>query len=252
MATKNIIKDIIVDKGYHDKLKVSQKETKMLYGFVKESLLEGVTKNNKKLFKKFKKINLKNYHKYSHLVDHKTIMQGKNRIIKPKNTLKIKKMLFYKKLENIFSGFKILSFENTYKDEVYWRIVRPNKNDAAPLHQDFWFWSLNKRHIKKKFTRIKIWIPIICEKGLNGLRYVHRSHLIKFDFTKKNKGKDGLLRPPVIKKKINAKIFKSDIGQSFIFNDKLIHGGLSGGKYTRVSLEFTMLVDDKVLRKHID
>ena len=154
-------------------------------------------------------------------------------------------------MKKIFPSFKILNFENIYKEEIDWRIVRPNKKDVSPLHRDLWFWSLNKRNIKKNSTRIKCWIPIICEKGLNGLTYVPNSHLTEINVEKKNKRKDGLLKPGLIKEKLNVKIFKSNKGQSFIFNDKLLHGGLAGGKFTRVSLEFTMLVDNNKLNKHI-
>ena len=39
---KNIVKDIIVEKGYYDCLKLSQKETKLLYEIIKQSLLKFV------------------------------------------------------------------------------------------------------------------------------------------------------------------------------------------------------------------
>ena len=51
---------------------------------------------------------------------------------------------------------------------------------------------------------------------------------------------------------MNVESFKSDRGQCFIFNDKLMHGGLAGGKFTRVSLEFTILVEDKWLNKYLN
>ena len=51
---------------------------------------------------------------------------------------------------------------------------------------------------------------------------------------------------------MKIKIFKSKIGQCLIFNDKLIHGGLAGGKKTRVSLEFTMMVKNKELTKYMN
>ena len=47
------------------------------------------------------------------------------------------------------------------------------------------------------------------------------------------------------------KIFKSNNGQAFIFNDKLMHGGAAGGKFTRVNLEFTMLVKNKYLNNEL-
>ena len=249
---KKVINNIIIDKGYYDSFKLSNQETNQLYKIIKQSFLEVVSEQNAKSLKILKKINLKDYHKFSELVNHKEIMQKKNRLIKPKNILKIKKMKFFKKLKKIFINFKILNFENLYREEIDWRIVRPNKKDIGPLHRDEWFWTLNKRKVKSNCTRIKVWIPILCEKGLSGLSYVPKSHLIKINLLKKNKRSDGLLKPGLIKKKMNVESFKSDRGQCFIFNDKLMHGGLAGGKFTRVSLEFTILVEDKWLNKYLN
>jgi|TARA_Y100000294_G_scaffold140637_1_gene134438 hypothetical protein len=85
---KKVIKDIIIDKGYYDSFKLSNQETNQLCKIVKQSLLEVVSEQDTKSLKILKKINLKDYHKFSELVNNREIMQKKNRLIKPKNILK--------------------------------------------------------------------------------------------------------------------------------------------------------------------
>lgn len=251
MLKKKIVKDIIVDKGYYDKFIISKKETHLLYQIIKKNFLKLLKNYQSETIKIFNNIDLKNYHQYSHLLNHQMIMQKKNRLISPRYISEIKKMKFYKKLKIIFNNFKILNFEKIYDEEIDWRIVRPFNKDVSPLHRDEWFWTLNKVNIKKEFTRIKIWIPIFCEKGKNGLRYVPKSHLEKIVLKNKNKRNDGLVKPGVVNKKMNVRIFNSSNGQCFIFNDKLMHGGLSGGRKTRISLEFTILIRNKELNKYL-
>lgn len=252
MLKKKIIENVIISDGYYDKFRISQREIKKLYKIIKQNFIEIVEQNNGEKIDLFKKIHLSDYHKYSKLLKHENVMKKNNRIIKPNYTRQIKKMVFFKRLKNIFNNFKILNFENIYNEEIDWRIVRPNSNDVSPLHRDEWFWSLNNKYINKNFTRIKIWIPILIEKGKNGLSYVPKSHLDEIILKNKKIRKDGLLKPGKINKKMNVRVFKSDIGQCFIFNDKLMHGGFAGGKKTRVSLEFTMMVNNKVINKCIN
>jgi len=249
MLKKKIIEKVIISDGYYDKFVISKKETKLLYEIIKQNFLSIVLKQENKNYEILEKIHLKDYHKYSNLINHENIMQKKNRLIKPKYLIKIKKMKFFKKLKLIFTNFKILNFEKIYNEEIDWRVVRPRKSDTSPLHRDEWFWSLNKRKKKKDCTRVKIWVPIFCEKGKNGLNYVPKSHKSKILFKNKTLRKDGLIKPGLINKRMDIKIFKSKIGQCFIFNDRLVHGGLSGGKKTRISLEFTMLIKNKEINK---
>lgn len=250
MMKKSIMHDVIINNGYYSDFKISKKEINILKNIIKLSLLDNLKKNSK-AYKIIKKIDLKNYHKYSEIIEHRELMKKNNRIVRPKNVKKIKKLKFYKNLKKILPNFKIINFEKIYKEEIDYRVVRPNKKDVSPLHRDEWFWSLNKRKVIKNATRIKIWIPLICERGKNGLRYVHKSHLDKFKLKSTTKRTDGVFKPGKINEKFKVNIFKSNPGNCFIFNDKLIHGGLSGGSLTRVSMEFTMLIKNKDIDRHI-
>ncbi len=51
---------------------------------------------------------------------------------------------------------------------------------------------------------------------------------------------------------MNVESFKSDRERCFIFNGKLMRGELAGKKFTRVSLKFTILVEDKWLNKYLN
>ena len=68
---KKVINNIIIDKGYYDSFKLSNQETNQLYKIIKQSFLEVVSEQNAKSLKILKKINLKDYHKFSELVNHK-------------------------------------------------------------------------------------------------------------------------------------------------------------------------------------
>lgn len=257
MKKSNAIKDIFINNGYYDKFKISKKDTNFLKKLIKNTLLKNIKsikdiKNKKLSYIALKKIKLENYHKISNIIDHRTLIMKKNRLIKPEDISKIKRLNFYRRLKKIIPGFKILNIENIYKEEIDFRIVRPGKNDMGPLHRDEWFWSLNNLKIKKNCTRLNIWIPIICERGKNGLRYVHKSHLENHKIGSTQKRYDGILKPGPIKKNLNISKFKSDPGECFIFNDKLIHGGLPGGVKTRVSMQWIMTINNNVLKKHIE
>lgn len=257
MKKNKALQDIFVKKGYYNEFKISKKDTNFLKNLIKGTLLRNVKKirkiKNKDLFyKALKKVDLKNYHKISNTSDHRNLIKKKYRLIKPTDINKIKKLNFFKKLKKIIPGFKILNIEKIYKEEIDFRIARPNKKDTGYLHRDEWFWTLNNLKIKNNCTKLNIWIPIICEKGRNGLRYVHKSHLKEYEIKSTNKRYDGVLKPGLIKDKLNISIFKSNPGECFIFNDRLIHGGLSGGTKTRISMQWIMTINNNILKKYVN
>ena len=95
--------------------------------------------------------------------------------------------------------------------------------------------------------RIKIWIPLYCEKDLNGLYIVPNSH--KQDYTYRSEQRDGKLKPlpNFTIEPGELQLCSTSPGDAIIFHDELLHGGAIGGKKTRVSVEFTMLVKKSYL-----
>ena len=172
----------------------------------------------------------------------------KSRILPKKKSEKFIKLSFINELKKTFGNFKISDEYNVGHEEIYWRIVRPKKkSDVGPLHCDRWFWELNKDFTPKGKRRVKCWISLWCE-GLNGLRVLPRSQLKKFKYSYEHRDgeKKPLLKLPNLKNKI--KKLNCSPGTIIVFNDSLIHGGsINNSSLTRVSIEFTMFVDKKIL-----
>lgn len=193
---------------------------------------------------RFKELGMERYHEASHLLDHGSAWPKRVRILPRIAVSEIRKMRFIKQLEDCFGSFEISDEENIGREEIYWRLVRPNeKNDVGPLHADAWFWALGHGAAPKDVVRVKIWIGIYVEKGLSGLVYVPGSHLKKWPY--RSVLRDGFNKPEIDAEEgsLNTVIFKGKPGDAIIFNDKLLHGGAVGrGKNTRVSLEFAMFV----------
>ena len=152
---------------------------------------------------------------------------------------KIKKKFIF--LDDI-DHFKIEKINKNFKKEKLLFLIISKSGNTTETLSNLFALKVLKKEAKN--------IIIICEKGKNGLYYVPKSHKNKIQFKNKTLRKDGLIKPGLINKRMDIKIFKSKIGQCFIFNDRLVHGGLSGGKKTRISLEFTMLIKNKEINKN--
>ena len=193
---------------------------------------------------------IENYHEVSELVDHNHLWNKKNRCLPVESVSKIKATNFFVKLKNIFGDFKIsdIAYDQikiSGVEEIYWRLVRPGvPTDVGSLHADKWFHDVlgfQDTIIPKNITTVKIWIPIYCEPGKNGLLLVRDSHLKKwkYSFTINNNGQPR----PVFEDKAEAELINTPPGNVLIFNDGLLHGGaVNKGAKTRVSVEITLLL----------
>ena len=194
--------------------------------------------------KRFEEIGMERYHEASHLLDHGTIWPKKVRILPKSAVDEIRKMNFINQLEEYFGFFEISDEENVGHEEIYWRLVRPKeKNDAAPIHADAWFWELGHSTTPNNRIRIKVWIGIYVKKGFNGFVYIPGSQNKEWAY--RSVLKDGFNKPviEVAVDSLNPVLFNGEPGDAIIFHDRLLHGGAVGrGDFTRVSLEFTMFV----------
>ena len=87
-------------------------------------------------------------------------------------------MSLLKQLTSEFGEFQISAEDGSDWEEIYWRIVRPHEpSDVGPLYADRWFWDLGHGTIPTDKERVKVWIAIVAEPGLSGLRVVPGSHL---------------------------------------------------------------------------
>jgi len=243
----NKINELKNGKGYFQ-LKLKDFELKSIRRIVNDHYLNNI--NNKYPSKKelFKKETISNYHKVSKYIDHKKNWPMKSRTLPKNKSKKIIKLPFIKKLKKIFGNFNISDEYNIGHEEIYWRIIRPKKKtDVGPMHCDKWFWDLNNDFMPKNKIRVKCWISIWC-KGLNGLQIYPGSQLKKFKYNFEHR--DGEKKPVFKLNNFKNKIKKLNCkpGTIIIFNDNLLHGGsFNNSSNTRVSIEFTMLVNKKYL-----
>lgn len=186
---------------------------------------------------------LRDYHQHSNLLPHSTYWEKKRRILTPELVTEFKSTTLFKWVSNNCELKEITGEDGVFQEEIYWRLVRPNcPEDVGPLHADAWFWETMEHQTSKDHERVKVWIPLYTEPGISGFSYVPGSHRTNVSYSKVYK--HGKWKPQINDDlKENACIYKGLEGQPIIFNDRLIHGGVSGGTRTRVSLEFTMLCE---------
>ncbi len=230
--------------GFSTDLSLKNEELIRLRHLIRNQWLEHIKILAPEQVNRFEKLGIEGYHEASHLLDHSSVWPKKVRILPQDAVLEVRKMSFICQLEDYFGQFEISDEENIGREEIYWRLVRPNeKNDVGPLHADGWFWELGHGKTPDNKIRIKIWIAIYVEPGLSGFIYVPGSHLKDWPYHAELK--HGFNKPviDVSEDKLNPLLFKSQPGDTIIFHDKLLHSGaISSGNHTRVSLEFTMFV----------
>lgn len=232
-------------KGFSKDLKMSENDLKTLRKLINEGWLRRIQKVCPDGVELFKEGGIENYHLNAHLLDHEKIWPKPERMFSPKDVATIKNLDFYKRLEKEFGSFLITNEENVYDEEIYWRLVRPGRDDIGPLHADEWFWVVQEKPTPQGYRRVKIWMAIYCVPGKSGLRYVEGSHHNEVPYNAVEKF--GGVRPQiaVADEDLNVEAFLSDPGDCFVFHDKLLHGGMENkSDKTRVSAEFTFLVKE--------
>ncbi len=238
----NLKENIYNRNGYDTSLNLSIEELKVLREIIRDQYLNRISGLNSKYYNDFRAREMSSYHEISHLIDHKVLWPKKFRCLTNESIDKIKKFSFMSKIENQFGEFYISDEDNIGREEIYWRLVRPeNNSDVGPLHADIWFWELNyPKNIKDK--RIKVWMPIFCDISDTGFRFVPNSHKENWNYEKKFK--DGKFKPAfeIDENTIDLKKFTGKPGNIIIFNDRLLHGGYTTPSKTRVSLELTLII----------
>ena len=241
------IKTSLKQQGFFLGLKLSNDELKTLRQLINDHYFVILKKENIKNLSQFQDLGIKNYHQLAHFIDHSKLWPKQNRILDQIAINQIQQMNFYKTLQREFGNFEVSDEEEVGREEFYFRICRPNEpKDFGPLHADAWFWELGHGKMPANKERVKVWIAVYVEKGLNGFRYVAKSHLENIPYHGVKKAGFNAPKPQidVADEDLNIELFNSDAGEMIVFHDKLLHGGAENkGQYTRVSLEFTMLID---------
>ena len=180
-----ILVEAIDTPGYSSAMSLSDDELSLFRNEIGKQWLETIRREYPELAERFAELGIARYHELSHLVDHNRIWNKSNRCLPQAVVQTLKTQKFFSDLTDIFGEFTVsdVAYDDktvSGQEEIYWRLVRPNTpSDVGPLHADKWFHEIlgmsGKAFPEGSFT-IKIWIPIYCEPGKNGLMMVPESH----------------------------------------------------------------------------
>jgi hypothetical protein len=192
----------------------------------------------------FRARGLARYHELSHLVDHAALWPKSARMLPAAAVAAIRSTRLCRLLEDEFGPFEISDEEGLGREEITWRIVRPRgARDTGPVHADRWFWHLGHGHTPPGCRRVKVWVAVVTEPGLSGLRVVPGSHRRAWRYH--GELRDGFVKPRIDEDvdRLDLRLLPTEPGDAVVFHDGLLHGGgESLGVATRVSFEFTMFV----------
>ena len=150
-------------------------------------------------------------------------------------------------LESLLRALNVLAPTDFITDEeninypnIYWRIVRANaSSDVGPVHADQWFWDLGSQSIPSSHLRVKTWIPLLQDDANPSLKILPGSQNKDYTYDSITdpwgKRKPVFSNPNIEQTMVTAPV---QMGQAIIFNDRLLHGGITTAK-PRVSIEWT-------------
>ncbi len=242
----NIKKILEGPDGFSTGLRFNSDELETVRGLIKLQWLQRIKETSSGLAKVFENLDMNRYHEKSHLLDHKNMWPKSKRILGSDAVQTIRQTSLIKALEAEFGQFEISGEDGIEKEEIYWRLVRPDGlTDVGPLHADEWFWKLGHGQTPVGHQRVKVWISIFSEPGKNGFKFVAGSH--KKDWRYHGVERDGFVKPEIDEDEasLGAEFFQGKPGDAIVFHDRLLHGGQPGGTFSRVSLEFTMFVKNE-------
>tara|TARA_B100001250_G_scaffold410897_1_gene438295 strand:- start:194 stop:937 length:744 start_codon:yes stop_codon:yes gene_type:complete len=241
----------LFEKGYCLSFNLDEEELKIIKSFISDQWIYRIQLEDRKLltYINSNNIGIEDYHLISNKLDHSNVWDKISRILPPSFSEWFFQSNFARKLVKNFGEFTVSDEESLGWSNFYWRLVRPNQdNDIGPLHRDSWFWELNPDFKKPdyNFKRIKVWIAIFTEKGLNGLLVEDFSHK-RDDIIWSGEKRGNINKPNLLTSSIdlNPKLVPRSPGETIVFHDKLLHGGaLNVGIKSRISMEFTMIVKE--------
>ena len=248
-SSKNIkiIKEVLESPGYTTAINLQEWELKYLRDSIESQWIAVMSEAVPTETQKIRDVRITKYHELSSLVDHNVVWNKFNRCLSQRVVQKIELMPFFARLKEIFGDFKIsdIAYDTEVikgSKEVYWRLVRPGvPSDVGSLHADKWFHEIlgfkDKIFNEKTYT-LKVWIPIFCEPGKNGLLLVPDSHKRAWNYSMKLVNNIPKL---IFEDEADSVLIETSPGNLLIFNESILHGGaINMGHETRVSMEITM------------
>jgi hypothetical protein len=244
ISRSTIVDAVEHDPGFFLGLQFKPDELSFIRNQVCEQWLATIKEKLPGQFDQFQKNGIENYHILSHLLDHASTWGKINRVLPQVVVEVVRTTSLFRILENIYGVFTLADEEKFGREQICWRLVRPNESsDMGPLHADAWFWELGHGTMPRNAERVKVWVALYCEPGLNGLRVVPCSH--KKEWKYHGEYRNGFMKPQIDEdeNQLQAELIHTQPGDAIVFHDRLLHGGAPNkGKCTRVSLEFTMLI----------
>ena len=242
-----IIEKVMVSPGFSTDISLNHEELDYLREKITKQWLEVFLEEVPCNAKEIRDAGIIKYHEVSYLIDHNKVWNKSNRCLSQDVVIEIESMPFFKKLLKIFGDFNIsdVAYDGEVikgSKEVYWRLVRPGvSSDVGTLHADKWFHEIldfKSKIFNEKTYTLKVWIPIFCEPGKNGLLIVPNSH--SRDWKYSSKLVEGIPKL-IFEDKADPVLIETPPGNMIIFNESILHGGaINMGNETRVSMEITM------------
>lgn len=238
-------------QGYSTDLRLAAGELAIFRGLINDQWLATIAHAHPDLSEAAAAAGIENYHRIADRVEHKKLWPKANRVLPQHAVETVKGLPFFATLKHEFGDFEISDVYDTHQhhghEEIYWRLVRPNVgSDVGSIHADTWFHrSFNMGHgmFAPGTATVKIWIPIYCEPGKNGLAIVKGSHTRDWSFHVETI--EGLPKPVPDQdlSNVGAELVATEPGNMVIFHEKTLHGGVvNRGNGTRVSAEITMVL----------
>lgn len=232
--------------GYVHELRLDAEEHSALRTMIEQQYLARIAEFYPQLREQFAEKGIENYHLLSDLVDHNALWPKDARLLTRESAAAFRNFNFFSKLEEYIGPFEVIDYEGRGYEEYNWRLVRPNApTDVGPMHKDSWFWDAIDKDARPDKERIKLWLAVICEPGLSGLRVAPKTQGKDFPFEVVN-NKPKIQVPD---EELDIKLLSTVPGDAIIFNYDLLHGGsVTRGTKTRVSLEMSLYIDKESIR----
>lgn len=235
----------IKKKGYIVKKLLSKEDLDGVKGIISSQIEESI--------KRYANIDLpkdldvlKDYQVIENSIQHNSLWTKKNRMLSAGDTDWLESTASIKEIMRAVDGILVSDEESLGRSNFYWRITRPGESsDIGPLHRDEWFWDVNDQfgYNMEGLERVKAWIAIQTEPGLNGLILAEGSHL-REDIRYSTRETDTIVKPVMDSCIADDQLMLADTaaGTGVLFHDRLIHGGAKNcGNRCRVSIEFTII-----------
>jgi hypothetical protein len=249
MTASMMLARVFGESGFSTDLALNNGELEYLRSVVSSQWLDTIGGSYPALRRDFERIGIERYHELADLVDHKALWPKTSRLLPEHAVRHMQTMGFFRALEDSFGDIAISDEEPIGWPAVYWRLVRPlAASDYGPLHADAWFWELGNGVTPQGRIRVKVWIPLYVQPGLNGLRVVPGSHRQTWRYH--GEMRDGYRKPCLDEdeESMSADLLPTAPGRAVVFHDLLIHGGAyNRAENTRVSMEFTLFVHELML-----